>query len=366
MNSSQSISILLASGIALGGATLLVPAVASAAFTEITPSTLKFEGVRYWRKKAGEAKLGAVGQKMTPLAGMNYFQKIQDAPNGIYKVTVDAQTTITSTNAHEWGVSASASNVKGGVSGSGEYNGTITAYKMRIDLGNLPGNLRYETNRHTGQLNALKHEGAGGRLVSAVWILVAGAENKAECYSGDLSVSYGAVSVSTSASGCASSTWTIAPSSVIAYEMVKVDKWDDAELTARPSCPANYPTYESRSSIVTPEDRCKKITYDYVGVECKLGVFDVADNWYVDARNTRDVCKSTKGKSDKSVQCSKSSYDYVVQAGKDTCKKAEESYADPFCPSGYDYDKKSSSNGGVDQCELRGIESLKPDSQDGF
>ena len=30
----------------------LVPAAASAAFTEVTPSTLKYEGVRYWRKKA--------------------------------------------------------------------------------------------------------------------------------------------------------------------------------------------------------------------------------------------------------------------------------------------------------------------------
>lgn len=366
MNRSLFVSIVLASDIVLGGVTVLVPVAASAAFTEISASTLKHEGVRYWRKKAGEAKLGSVGQKMTPVGGMNYFQKMQDAPNGIYKLTVDAQTTITSKSANEWGVTASASNVQGGVSHSGEYNGTITAYKMRIDLGNLPGNLRYATNRHISHLDALKHEGNGGRLISAVWILVAGDESKAECYSGDLTVTNGAWNVSTSASGCAASSWTIAPTSIIAYEMAKVDRWNNEEILVRPSCPASYPTYETRSSIATPEDRCKRITYDYVGVECQLGLLDNADNWYVSARDGRDTCKSTKGKPDKEVKCSRSGYDYVVQAGKDTCRKGAESYSVPSCPNGYEYDKKSTSNGGVDQCKLRGIESLKPDSQDGF
>jgi hypothetical protein len=344
----------------------LAPAAASAAFTEVTPSTLKYEGVRYWRKKASEAKLGSVGQKMTPVAGKNYFQKMQDAPDGIFKVTIDARTTISSQSASEWGVSASASNVQGGASGSGEYKGTITAYKMRIDLGNLPGNLRYETNRHMGHLNALKNEGNGGRLISAVWVLVAGEENKAECYSGDLAVTNGVWKVSTSASGCSASSWTIEPGSVIAYEMVKVDKWDNEELTNRPNCPSGYPTYESRSSPLTPHDRCKKITYDYASVECKLLITDNKDNWYVDSRSGRDVCKSRKGKPDKEVKCSKSGYDYVVQDGRDTCRKPEESYQDAVCQAGYDYDVKSTDNGGVDVCELRGIESLKPDSQDGF
>lgn len=360
------VSMLLAGGFALGGVTFLAPTVASAGFTEVTPSTLKHEGVRYWRKKASEAKLGSVGQKMTPAAGKNYFQKEQDAPDGIYKVTIDGRTTISSASANSWGVSAGASNVQGGVSHSGEYKGTITAYKMRIDLGNRPGDLRYETNRHIGHLNALKNEGNGGRLISAVWILIAGDESKSECYSGDLTVTNGVWKVSTTASGCSSNSWTIEPGSIIAYEMVKVDKWNNEELTVRPSCPESHPIYDTRSSALTPEDRCKKITYDYVGVECKLLITDIADNWYVSSKDGRDVCKSKKGKPDKEVKCSKSGYDYVVQNGRDTCKKAEESFTEPYCPAGYDYDKKSSDNDGVDQCELRGIESLKPDSQDGF
>ncbi|MEZ4454232.1 MAG: hypothetical protein R3B09_32560 [Nannocystaceae bacterium] len=361
------VSMLLAGGLALGGVTFFAPATASAGgFTKVTPSTLKFEGIRYWRKKASEAKLGSVGEKMTPAAGKNYFQKKQDAPDGIFGVTIDARTTISSQNANEWGVSAGVSNVQGGVKHSGNYSGTITAYKMHIDLGNRQGNLRYETNRHIKHLNALKDEGNGGRLISAVWVLIAGDENKSECYSGDLTVTNGVWKVSTSASGCSSNSWTIEPGSIIAYEMVKVDKWNNEEITSKPTCPDNYPTYETRSSLTTPMDRCKKITYDYVAVECKLLITDKAENWYVASRDGRDVCKSRKGKDDKEVKCSKSSYDYVVQSGKDTCRKAEESYADPVCPSGYDYDKKSTSNNGVDQCELRGIESLKPDSQDGF
>lgn len=344
----------------------LVPAAASASFTEVTPSTLKFEGVRYWRKNANEAKLGSVGQKMTPVAGKNYFKHEQSAPDGIYKVSIAAQTTISTQSASEWGVTASASNVQGGASGSGQYKGTITAYKMKIDLGNLPGNLRYETNRQISHLNALKGEGDRGRLISAVWILVAGEESKAECYSGDLKVTGEVWAVSTSASGCSSSSWTIAPGSVIAYEMVKVDQWNNEEITMRPSCPSGYPTYDTRSSPLTPHDRCKKVTYDYAGVECKLLITDNKDNWYVDSRGGRDVCKSRKGKPDKEVKCSKSGYDYVVQDGRDTCRKPEDSYQDAFCPAGYDYDSKSTGNDGVDVCELRGIASLKPDSQDGF
>lgn len=360
------VPMLVAGGIALGGLTYFAPVEAKAGFTKVSPSTLKFEGVRYWRKKASEAKLGSVGQKMTPLAGKNYFQKKQDAPDGIYKVTIDARTTISSKKASSWGVSAGASNVKGGVSSSSNYNGTITAYKMRVDIGNRKGNLRYETNRNHKHLTALKDEGKGGRLISAVWILVAGDESKEECYTGDLAVTNGVWKVETTASGCSANSWTIAPGSIIAYEMVKVDKWDNQELTQKPSCPSGYGNYDTRSSPLTPMDRCKKITYKHVGVKCKLAITDKAKNWYVSAKNGRDVCKSRKGKKDKSVKCEKSGYDYVAQAGKDTCRKPQESYKDPYCPAGYDYNKKSTSNSGVDQCELRGIASLKPDSQDGF
>lgn len=367
MSRSLFVSTLLAGGIALGGLVFLAPAQASAGgFTKVTPSTLKYEGVRYWRKKASEAKLGSVGQKMTPVAGKNYFQKEQDAPNGIYDVTIDARTTITSANANSWGVSAGVSNVQGGVTHTGNYKGTITAYKMRIDLGNRRGDLRYETNRHVGHLGALKNEGKGARMVSAVWILIAGDESKDECYSGDLTVTNGVWKVSTTASGCSSNSWTIAPGSIIAYEMVKVDKWDDEEITTKPTCPSGYSTYETRSSPVTPMDRCKKVTYENVGVECKLLITDKSKNWYVSAKDGRDVCKSKKGKPNKEVKCSKSGYDYVVQSGKDTCRKAKDSYKDPTCPAGYDYDKKSTGNGGTDQCHLRGVNSFKPDSQDGF
>ncbi len=367
MSRSLLVSTLLAGGIALGGLTFFTPVQASAGgFTKVSPSTLKYEGIRYWRKKASEAKLGSVGQKMTPVAGKNYFQKKQDAPDGIYDVAIDARTTISSAKANEWGVSAGVSNVKGGVSHSGSYKGTITAYKMRIDLGDDRGDLRYETNRNSRHLEALKDEGKGARMVSAVWILVAGEESKEECYSGDLTVTNGVWKVSTSASGCSSNSWTIAPGSIIAYEMVKVDKWDDHEITVKPSCPSGYPTYDTRSSPATPMDRCKKVTYEHVGVECKLLITDKSKNWYVSAKNGRDVCKSKKGKPNKEVKCKKSGYSYVAQSGKDTCKKAKESYKDPTCPTGYDYDKKSTGNGGVDQCDLRGVSSFKPDSQDGF
>jgi hypothetical protein len=339
---------------------------AEASFTEVSASTLKFDGIRYWRKKASEAKLGSVGQKMTPMAGKNYFQKVQDAPNGIFDVTIDGQTTITTAEAHEWGVTAAHSNVAGSAGGSGKYKGKLTAYKMRIDLGNTSGDLRFETNRHNGHLQAVKSEGDRARLISAVWVLVDAEESKAECYSGDLKVTNGTMSVTASASGCSTSSWTIQPGSIIAYEMVKVDEWDNDELSSKPTCPAAFPAYESRSSPVTPKDRCKKTTYDNVATQCKLLITDDKDNWYVDSRDGRDTCKSKKGKPNKDVECSKGGYDYVAQGGRDTCRKPEYTYADPVCPAGYAYNSTSTSNGGVDLCELKGIQSLKPDSQDGF
>lgn len=108
------------------------------------------------------------------------------------------------------------------------------------------------------------------------------------------------------------------------------------------------------------------MTYTHASVQCKLAPTDKAKNWYVASRKGKDTCKSKKGKSNKSVKCSKSGYDYVSQSGKDTCRKEKLSYKDPTCPAGYVYDKNSSGNGGVDQCHLRGVASFKPDSSDGF
>lgn len=364
MNTPLARSVLLASAAVFG---FMTPgSSAQAGFTQISASTLKFEGVRYWRKKASEAKLGSVGKKMTPLGGKNYFQKIQDAPGGIYDVTIDGRTTISTNEAHEWGVTAAASNVAGSAGGSGSYTGTLTAYKMRIDLGNKRGDLRYETNRHHKHLEAVKDQGDAARIISAVWVLVAANEAKNECYSGDLALTNGTMSVKVSGSGCKQSSWVIEPGSIIAYEMVKVTDWNNEEITSKPTCPSGYPAYDSRSSPTAPMDRCKKTTYESASTQCKLLVTDKKDNWYVKSRDGRDTCKSKKGKPDKGVECSKSGYDYVAQSGRDTCRKPKYTYADPKCPAGYDYDKKSTSNGGVDVCKLRGIEDLKPDSKDGF
>lgn len=343
---------------------------AQAAFTKVTPSTLKFEGVKYWRKKANEARLGSVGRKMTPAAGKNYFQKVQNAPDGLYKVSVGARTTITTDQAREWGMTAQTGNAAVGsgfsASGTGNYRGTLTAYKMVIDLGDRPGNLRYETNRATQHLAALEAEGKRGRMISAVWVLVRGEESKSECYSGDLVVSGANWSVNPSASGCTDSSWTIEPGSVVAYEMVKVKKWDVQDsLTKRPTCPAGY-SLRTRNSAVTPQDQCVKTTYKTAAVECKLLATDQAKNWYVKSKSGRDVCASRKGKRDKAVKCSKSGYDYVAQNGRDTCRKPTETTRTPTCSNGYDYRKKSSDNAGRDICELTGIDALKPDSQDGF
>ncbi len=342
------------------------PGIVHAGFTQITPSSLKYFGVKYWRKKADEAMLGSVGDKKTPVGSKNYFQKIQSAPNGIFDVTASGETVIESKKANEWGVTFAASNVSGTVSGSGKHKGKVSAYKMNIDLGDLKGNLRYETNRHIGHLNALKDLGNSGRLISAVWILVDGNESQNGCYSGKLNVTGNGWTVSPSASGCRSSTWTIPPGSILAYEMVKVKKWDKQELTKGTSCPESHPDYDVRSSVATPKDRCKKTSWTHVGIQCKLLITDNKKNWYISNRAKRDTCKSKKGKDDKDVKCSKSGYDYVAQEGRDTCKKAEYSYKDPTCPNGYDYDKKSTGNNGRDQCHLKGIAELTPDSQDGF
>lgn len=359
------LSLMLAGGATVGMLAAPTTAVAGK-FSKVNANTMKANGVRYWRKNAPEAELGSVGRKMSPAIGGNSFQHKEDAPNGIYKVKTDSPITITSQQASSWGVDGGVSNVQGGVTSTSGYSGSITVYKMRIDLGDDPGDLRYETNRNIDHLRALDDQGKAGRMISTVWIAVAGEEGQAGCYSGDLSVSNGVWTVNTTASGCSSSTWTIPPGSIFAYGMVKVTKWNNQELTEKPTCPSGYTRYDTRSSPAHPMDRCEKITYKHVSVKCKLGTLDKPANWYVAARSGRDTCKSRKGKPDKDVKCSKSGYSYVAQSGKDTCRKPQSSYTEPKCPKGYTYDKNSTANGGVDQCHLRGIADLDVDSNAGF
>ena len=199
-----------------------------------------------------------------------------------------------------------------------------------------------------------------------MWILVRGKENKSSCYSGDLSVdAHGKASVKVSGKGCTKSTWTIPSGAIIAYEMVKADKWDNKEIVKDVTCPSKYPKLDVRNSPVHPMDRCVKTTFETTGVECKLAVTDKSKNWYVSSKDGKDVCKSKKGKPNKSVKCKKSGYDYKVQKGRDECTKPKESYKDPTCPAGYDYDKKTS-GGGKDKCNLRGISHLKVDGMEGW
>lgn len=342
---------------------------AEANFSNVTPSSMKYGVTKYWRKKAEDATLGSVGEKMMPAASKNYFQKIQDAPSGIYDVTVHDAVTIETQKANAWGVQVAASNGsvagKGQANGKNDYKGKVTAYKMVIDLGNTPGDLRYETNRHINHLNALKELGNKGRLISSVWIFVEGEEEQKSCYSGKLTIFGSAWKINTKASGCKNTTYTISPGSIFAYEMVKADKWDkEDKLAYTPSCPKNYPTYEVRKSTVTPMDRCKKTTVATIGVQCKLAITDKRKNWYVEAKSGRDICKSKKGKPNKSVECTKNGYNYVAQSGKDSCTKQIYTYQEPVCKTGYVYNKKSTSNAGKDICELKGISHLKVDNQE--
>ena len=100
----------------LAGAGLLcVPSVAHAGkFAKVNSATMKYEGVRYFRTRASEARLGSLGVKKTPVGAENYFLHQQDAPNGIYKVHVGAAVTISNQEYHEYeanfGVRAGASN----------------------------------------------------------------------------------------------------------------------------------------------------------------------------------------------------------------------------------------------------------------
>ena len=356
---------------ALGTSMLIGAGTAEAAANKVTQHTFKYNSVKYWRNQAEDAELGSVGRKTKPATQKNFFRRTRRAPEGLYKVHVSARTTISSETASQWDLSGSASNgtVKAGAGtgGSKNYKGTITAYKLVIDLGNSKGALRYETNRAQAHLDAVKDEGGAARLVSAVWIMVEGEENNGSCYSGDLNVgdATGTLSVDVSAEGCKSNSWTIEPGSILAYEMVKVDKWNKKELVERPSCPSGY-TMETRSSVATPMDRCVKTTYETSGVECKLLATDKKKNWFVESKSGRDVCKSKKGKKDKEVKCSKSGYDYQVKSGRDSCRKPKETYKDPSCKSGWRYEKRDMNNSGKDQCFLEGIEHLKVDLQEGF
>ncbi len=350
---------------ALSLSAFLLPGAAQAGggVSNVTSSTIKIDGVRYWRKKANEAFLGGVGEKKAPAVGSNYFQLVQPAPKGIYKVHTGSPVTIAKNTTHDWNVTAGRSNVTVGAGSNGDKAKNYTLYKMRIDLGNRKGDLRFETNRAIKQLNALKAEGNTGRMISAVWILIEGSESSASCYSGDLDVNAAGWTIDTTAQGCRETSYAVSPGSIVAYEMVKVDEWEKAELTDKPTCPAGT-QYEIRSSALHPQDRCVKTKVSDRGVRCKLAVTDDRSNWYVKERAGRDTCKSRKGKPDKDVECVHGSDKYVAQSGKDKCEETTETYSDPSCPAGYDYDARTGND--KDVCKLEGIESFDVDANAGF
>jgi len=333
---------------------------AEAKFNKVSPSVLKVEGVRYWRAKASEAQLGSIGEKRTPVVGKNRYQKIQSPKNANFKVTVDGVINISSEDAKKFDLEVSRGKKKqsGSVSSSSSYKGNLKAYKMRLELGNAKGGLRYEMNRNHSYLKAFEELGNKGRIISAVWILVDSDETHSSCFEGEIQVKAKKMTVKAGGSSCNTTSWTIAPGSIVAYEMVKANRWNKKEIASSPKCPRGY-WYDAKRG----KDRCVKKQTVTTGVKCKLGLGRKRANWKIVSKNGRDVCMhKTQQKKPKAVTCDKSGYSYVAQKGRDKCRKVLTSYKKPSCKSGFRLFKNSRK----DTCNMKGIKHLKVDTQDGF
>lgn len=137
---------------------------------------------------------------------------------------------------------------------------------------------------------------------------------------------------------------TAAPDDVRSGDVLSKGRAQDVGPASKPICPAGF-RYEVRNPL--RRDRCIKTQVAEAPTKCKLSVTDKKANWTgPHAVKGADVCRSTRGKEPKGIDCPRG-FDLSIEPGKDRCLKREEVDQPPICPAG----KKLDSRAGRDTCK---------------
>ena len=219
--------------------TLVVPATASAVTNvKLTKVAFKKDGIRYYRGKAENVKLCSYGEKKTPITQANYLAVQNNVPgDNLAQVSVQ----ISGPFGINWSkysttdLSASISYLKaGGVKGTFTRAAAMSANLKLVKFHLNEGALEKLLNNHaSGARKYLADEGADGRIVSEVWVVME-ADLASDVTTGGSVTGTGTgggfkVKLGGSTSSTVGSTITIPPGTTFAYLLHKVKKWNQGK-----------------------------------------------------------------------------------------------------------------------------------------
>ena len=193
------------------------------------------DGLKYFRKGAMEVRLGSFGEKKEPVLEANYLQVAGTVKaQSLMKRKVEKSTTVTV----DWSKTTWADVALDGklrVFGlnlkiAGQYNyEKVKSAKCRLFFLSLSTDqVKYLLNDADNARQNLANEGADGRIVSGIWVVVEATLGEQFDSVGTLSVSDEGENVKLTASGGKHGTQTITlePGATFAYRLAKVKDWN--------------------------------------------------------------------------------------------------------------------------------------------
>lgn len=216
--------------------TFAVPTTANAVTTvKLSKSAFSYSGVRYYRGKAENVKLCSYGEKKTPITQANYLA-VQNTVTGAnlskVAVQIDGPFPIEWSKFSDIDVNGSVNYLKVG-GGTGSFNRSV-AMKANLKLVKFhlaEGPLTNLLNKHaSGARNHLAKEGADGRIVSEIWVVME-AKLASDVANGGSVTGAGTgggfkVQLAGSGSSKVKTTITVPPGTTFAYLLHKVKKWN--------------------------------------------------------------------------------------------------------------------------------------------
>lgn len=215
--------------------TLWVAASPAVAQVSIGKNTFKYSGRSYFRGKSENVNLASYGEKKAPVGQANYLAVEDDIDRNTVKhvsVKISGPYDISWSSFKEGDVNAGISYLKtAGGTGSFSWSAAKTANLKLVKFSIDEGPLKTLLNSHaSGARNHLKSEGADGRIVSEVWVVMEGtlASRVKNCGSFDGAASSNGLKVKINTSACAgaSATVSIPTNTTFAYMMHKVKSWN--------------------------------------------------------------------------------------------------------------------------------------------
>uniref|UniRef100_A0A7S4QVZ8 Uncharacterized protein n=1 Tax=Alexandrium monilatum TaxID=311494 RepID=A0A7S4QVZ8_9DINO len=222
---------------------------------EINNNWLAVNNKWYSRKRAHEALLGRLGRTSGIWVRPVLLNFRTPAPQEWLEGNVKVTTTLSLSSAQARQIAATVDGGFGGFSGSAGLNSSShnATYVLKgLTFEDILMIKHYFNNAtHASLMQDVKDMYDAShkpRIVTRVWVMVSGEDEHARsCTGGHLSLRYGgaqgSVGASISGSGCAQSTWSFDPNTVIAYE-------------------ASYLKFEDMAPIV-PRGRVKDVVVDW-------------------------------------------------------------------------------------------------------